>query len=58
MHQPPATHAMTTSFVKQQIDMSTNDIMYQVSQQQVDIVILMVLNEVQHQRIEGHASHF
>lgn len=49
---------MTTSFVKQQIDMSTNDIMYQVSQQQVDIVILMVLNEVQRQRIEGHASHF
>lgn len=38
---------MTTSFIRQQINMGIHDIMYQVCQQLVDIVKPMVHNGVQ-----------
>lgn len=41
---------MSTSFIKQCIDMRIYDIKYHVSQQIVDIVKLMVHIEVQHAR--------
>lgn len=38
---------MTTSLIRQQLDMKVYDIMYHVSQQLVDIIKLMFCNKVQ-----------
>ena len=46
----PITTTVTTSFIRQQIDMGIHDIMYQLSQQLSDIVKPMVHNEVQQAR--------
>jgi len=45
---PPKTFVvMTMFFIKHQINMGIHDIMYQIPQQSIDIIKLMIHNEVQ-----------